>query len=103
MAITDLVLNTDKSSTDINNDKIIIRQSEKGLVLNATIKAKDGTNYDLSGKTVQFAENKDDAKLVLDDDVQIDSSNNGVIHYTLNQEVYSASGTAWFEINLLFM
>ena len=98
MAITDLVLNTDKSSTDINNDKIIIRQSEKGLVLNATIKAKDGTNYDLSGKTVQFAENKDDAKLVLDDDVQIDSSNNGVIHYTLNQEVYSASGTAWFEI-----
>ena len=98
MAITDLVLNTDKSSTDINNDKIIIRQSEKGLVLNATIKAKDGTNYDLSGKTVQFAENKDDAKLVLDDDVQIDSSNNGVIHYTLNQAVYSASGTAWFEI-----
>lgn len=91
-------MNTDKSSTDINNDKIIIRQSEKGLVLNATIKAKDGTNYDLSGKTVQFAENKDDAKLVLDDNVQIDSSNNGVIHYTLNQEVYSASGTAWFEI-----
>lgn len=91
-------MNTDKSSTDINNDKIIIRQSEKGLVLNATIKAKDGTNYDLSGKTVQFAENKDDAKLVLDDDVQIDSSNNGVIHYTLNQAVYSASGTAWFEI-----
>ena len=98
MAIPDLVLSTDKTSTDINNDKIIIRQSEKGLVLNATIKAKDGTNYDLSGKTVQFAENKDDAKLVLDDNVQIDSSNNGVIHYTLNREVYSASGTAWFEI-----
>lgn len=98
MAITDLVLNTDKSSTDINNDKIVIRQSERGLVLNATIKAKDGTNYDLSGKTVQFAENKDGAKLVLDEDVQIDSSNKGVIHYTLNQEVYSASGTAWFEI-----
>lgn len=98
MAITDLVLNTDKSSTDINNDKIVIRQSERGLVLNATIKAKDGTNYDLSGKTVQFAESKDGAKLVLDEDVQVDSSKQGVIHYTLNREVYSASGTAWFEI-----
>lgn len=98
MAITDLVLNTDKSSSDINNDKITIRQSERGLVLNATIKAKDGTNYDLSGKTVQFAENKDGAKLVLDEDVQVDSSQQGVIHYTLNREVYSASGTAWFEI-----
>lgn len=98
MAITDLVLNTDKSSTDINNDKIVIRQSERGLVLNATIKAKDGTNYDLSGKTVQFAESKDGAKLVLDEDVQVDSSKQGVIHYTLHREVYSASGTAWFEI-----
>ena len=98
MAITDLVLNTDKSSTDINNDKIVIRQSERGLVLNATIKAKDGTNYDLSGKTVQFAESKDGAKLVLDENVQVDSSKQGVIHYTLHREVYSASGTAWFEI-----
>lgn len=98
MAITDLVLNTDKSSSDINNDKITIRQSERGLVLNATIKAKDGTNYDLPGKTVQFAENKDGAKLVLDENVQVDSSQQGVIHYTLNREVYSASGTAWFEI-----
>lgn len=98
MAITDLVLNTDKSSSDINNDKITVRQSERGLVLNATIKAKDGTNYDLSGKTVQFAENKDGEKLVLDENVQVDSSKQGVIHYTLNREVYSASGTAWFEI-----
>lgn len=98
MAITDLVLNTDKSSSDINNDKITVRQSERGLVLNATIKAKDGTNYDLSGKTVQFAENKDGEKLVLDENVQVDPSKQGVIHYTLNREVYSASGTAWFEI-----
>ena len=91
-------MNTDKSSSDINNDKITVRQSERGLVLNATIKAKDGTNYDLSGKTVQFAENKDGEKLILDEDVQVDSSKQGVIHYTLNREVYSASGTAWFEI-----
>lgn len=97
MAITDLVLNTDKSSTDINNDKIVIRQSERGLVLNATIKAKDGTNYDLSGKHVQFVENKDGQKIIIDENVQVDSAP-GTIHYTLNSNVYSASGEAWFEI-----
>lgn len=98
MAIPDLVLSTDKTSTDINNNRITVRQSERGLVLNATIKAKDGTNYDLSGKTVQFADSKDGQKLVLDENVQIDSSKIGVIHYTLDKNVYSASGTAWFEI-----
>ena len=98
MAIPDLVLSTDKTSTDINNNRITVRQSERGLVLNATIKAKDGTNYDLNGKNVQFADSKDGQKLVLDENVQIDSSKQGVIHYTLHKEVYSASGTAWFEI-----
>ena len=98
MAIPDLVLSTDKTSTDINNNRITVRQSERGLVLNATIKAKDGTNYDLNGKNVQFADNKDGQKLVLDENVQIDSSQNGVVHYTLEKDVFGASGTAWFEI-----
>lgn len=98
MAIPNLVLNTDKASADINNDKIVIRQSERGLVLTANIRDKDGTNYDLTGKTVQFAEDKDGQKLVLDENVEIDTSKPGVVHYTLNKNVYSASGTAWFEI-----
>lgn len=98
MSIPDLILNTDKTTTDINNDKITIRQSERGLVLNVTIKSKDGTNYDLSGKHVQFSDNKDGQKLVIDENVQVDSSQKGVIHYTLNKNVYGASGTAWFEI-----
>ena len=98
MAIPDLVLSTDKTSTDINNNRITVRQSERGLVLNATIKAKDGTNYDLNGKNVQFADSKDGQKLVLDQNVQIDSSQKGVIHYTLEKDVFGASGTAWFEI-----
>lgn len=98
MAIPDLVLSTDKTSTDINNNRITVRQSERGLVLNATIKAKDGTNYDLNGKNVQFADSKDGQKLVLDQNVQIDSSQNGVVHYTLEKDVFGASGTAWFEI-----
>ena len=98
MAIPDLVLSTDKTSTDINNNRITVRQSERGLVLNATIKAKDGTNYDLNGKNVQFADSKDGQKLVLDQNVQIDSSQKGVVHYTLEKDVFGASGTAWFEI-----
>lgn len=97
MSIPTIVLNTDKNTSDISNDKITIRQSERGLVLTAVIKDKDGTNYDLSGKHVQFVENKDGQKIIVDENVQVDSAP-GTIHYTLNSNVYSASGEAWFEI-----
>ena len=88
MAIPDLVLSTDKTSTDINNNRITIRQSERGLVLNATIKAEDGTNYDLNGKNIQFADSKDGQKLVLDQNVQIDSSQKA-LYITLLKKMYS--------------
>lgn len=97
MSIPTIVLNTDKNTSNISNDKITIRQSERGLVLTAVIKDKDGTNYDLSDKHVQFAENKDGQKIIVDENVQVDSTP-GTIHYTLNSNVYSASGEAWFEI-----
>ena len=97
MSIPTIVLNTDKNTSNISNDKITIRQSERGLVLTAVIKDKDGTNYDLSDKHVQFAENKDGQKIIVDENVQVDSAP-GTIHYTLNSNVYSASGEAWFEI-----
>lgn len=97
MSIPTIVLNTDKNTSNISNDKITIRQSERGLVLTAVIKDKDGTNYDLSGKHVQFVENKDGQKIIVDENVQVDSAP-GTIHYTLNSNVYSASGEAWFEI-----
>ena len=97
MSIPTIVLNTDKNTSNISNDKITIRQSERGLVLTAVIKDKDGTNYDLSDKHVQFVENKDGQKIIIDENVQVDSAP-GTIHYTLNSNVYSASGEAWFEI-----
>ena len=97
MSIPAIVLNIDKNTSNISNDKITIRQSERGLVLTAVIKDKDGTNYDLSDKHVQFAENKDGQKIIVDENVQVDSTP-GTIHYTLNSNVYSASGEAWFEI-----
>ena len=98
MALQDLILETDKRINNINEDKIIVRQSEKGLVLTATILKPDGTKYDLSNHKVQFGESKDGDKIVIDEDVDIDSSNQGVIHYTMNKAVYAASGEAWFEI-----
>ena len=98
MALQDLILETDKRINNINEDKVIVRQSEKGLVLTATILKPDGTKYDLSNHKVQFGESKDGDKIVIDEDVEIDSSNQGVIHYTMNQAVYAASGEAWFEI-----
>ena len=97
MSIPTIVLNTGKNTSNISNDKITIRQSERGLVLTAVIKDKDSTNYDLSDKHVQFAENKDGQKIIVDENVQVDSAP-GTIHYTLNSNVYSASGEAWFEI-----
>ena len=98
MSIPVIVLNTNKNSINISNDKITIRQSERGLTLTAIVKDKDETNYDLSNKAVQFAENKDGQKIILDENVQIDSTSPGTIHYTLNKNVFSASGEAWFEI-----
>lgn len=98
MALQDLILETDKRISNINEDKVIVRQSEKGLVLTATILKPDGTKYDLSNHKVQFGESKDGDKIVIDEDVEIDSSNQGVIHYTMNKAVYAASGEAWFEI-----
>lgn len=98
MALQDLILETDKRINNINEDKVIVRQSEKGLVLTATILKPDGTKYDLSNHKVQFGESKDGDKIVIDEDVEIDSSNQGVIHYTMNKAVYAASGEAWFEI-----
>ena len=98
MSIPVIVLNTNKNSINIGNNKITIRQSERGLTLTAIVKNANGTNYDFSNKTVQFAENKDGQRIILDENVQIDSTSSGTIHYTLNKNVFSASGEAWFEI-----
>lgn len=98
MAIQELTLETDKRISSINEDKIIIRQSERGLVLTANIIKPDGTRYDLTNYKVQYAETKDGDKAVVDENVQIDSTKQGVVHYTLNKNVYSASGEGWFEI-----
>lgn len=78
---------------------ITIRDSGNKEVLEAYFLNHEGQPYNLENKTVTFMENKDGDKFVSDPNVQIINPNAGQIRYTLQSQVHSASGIAWFEIN----
>lgn len=98
MSIPILTLATDKNSTTVDADRITIRQSEAGLVINANIIDADNNAYNLANCKVFFGENKDGGKMVDDEDVEIVDRIGGQIKYKLNTAVYQESGDAWFEI-----
>ena len=98
MSIPILTLATDKNSTTVDADRITIRQSEAGLVINANIIDADNNAYNLTNCKVFFGENKDGGKMVDDEDVEIVDRIGGQIKYKLNTAVYQESGDAWFEI-----
>lgn len=98
MSIPILTLATDKNSTTVDADRITIRQSEAGLVINANIIDADNNAYNLTNCKVFFGENKDGGKMVDDEDVEIVDKIGGQIKYKLNTAVYQESGDAWFEI-----
>lgn len=98
MSIPILTLTTDKNSTNVDADRITIRQSEAGLVINANIIDADNNAYNLTNCRVIFGENKDGGKMVDDEDVEIVDRIGGQIKYKLNTAVYQESGDAWFEI-----
>lgn len=101
MSLTKITLSTNKSYLVINGDRRTIRQSEKGLVLKVELLNQQGASYDLTGKKLIFSENKQGGKIVIDDSsdaFKITDPLAGIFEYTLNKQVYSASGTAWFEI-----
>ena len=105
MSLETLTLPTNKSVTVINNNVRTLRQSEKGLVLPVIILDANGSAYDLTGKQIIFSENKTEGKIVVDDGTDSQSGKFEVVdakagrfNYTLQDQVYSASGEAWFEI-----
>ncbi|MDF7639927.1 BppU family phage baseplate upper protein [Lactobacillus sp. ESL0791] len=98
MSIPVLTLCTDKNTTSVDLDRITIRQSEAGLVINANLIDADNNAYNLNNCKVSFGENKDGGKMVDDDNVAITDAIAGQISYKLNAAVYQASGSAWFEI-----
>lgn len=105
MSLDLITLQTNKSISVVNNNTRVIRQSEKGLVLPVILVNTNGSPYDLTGKSLVFSENKESDKIVIDDGTgdaagkfQITDAKNGKFNYTLQEQVYAASGTAWFEI-----
>ncbi|OYR93296.1 BppU family phage baseplate upper protein [Lactobacillus taiwanensis] len=92
-----LQLNTNKNLASVKN--ITIRDSGNNEVLEAYFLNHEGQPYNLENKTVTFMENKDGDKFVSDPNVQIVNATAGFVRYTLQSQVHSASGIAWFEIN----
>ena len=92
-----LQLNTNKNLASVKN--ITIRDSGNKEVLEAYLLNHEGQPYNLENKTVTFMENKDGDKFVSDPNVQIVNATAGFVRYTLQSQVHSASGIAWFEIN----
>ena len=78
---------------------ITIRDSGNKEVLEAYFLNHEGQPYNLENKTVTFMENKDGDKFVSDSNVQIVNATAGFVRYTLQSQVHSAPGIAWFEIN----
>lgn len=95
---TAITLVTDNHTGNTNTDQIVLRQSEAGQSLQVTLVHEDGTLYDLTNCLVTFSENKNDGKMVSDDNIQNISAKAGTFTYPFNQAVYQTSGTAWFDI-----
>lgn len=98
IGVTAITLVTDNHTGNTNTDQIVLRQSEAGQGLQVTLVHEDGTPYDLTNCLVTFSENKDDGKMVSDDNIQNINAKAGTFTYMFNQAVYQTSGTAWFDI-----
>ena len=95
---TAITLVTGNHTGNTNTDQIVLRQSEAGQSLQVTLVHEDGTPYDLTNCLVTFSENKNDGKMISDDNIQNISAKAGTFTYLFNQAVYQTSGTAWFDI-----
>lgn len=105
MSLTQITLTTNKSISNVGDFARKIGQGERGQVLPVLITDANGAAYDLTGKKIVFSENKDSGKFVVDDGVGSDAGKitptdlkNGKFSYTLQEQVYPESGTAWFDI-----
>ena len=105
MSLTQIVLTTNKTTSIIGDYVRKIGQGERGQVLPVVITGANGEAYDLTDKKLTFSENKDSGKYVVDDGKDSRSgkfnftdAKNGKFSYTLQDQVYPESGTAWFDI-----
>lgn len=100
-----LVLQVNKISISPDKTYVKYNQNERGKVLDVTVIDNDGINaYNLTGKKIRFVDDKEDNKLILDDEADNPShftrTNDvqGKFSYTFHDLVYQCSGIARFEI-----
>lgn len=105
MSLAQIVLTTNKTTSNVGDYVRKIGQDERGQVLPVIVVDATGTPYDLSDKKIVFSESKDSGKYVVDDGKDsrsgkftLTDSKNGKFSYTLQEQVYPESGTAWFDI-----
>lgn len=105
MSLAQIVLTTNKTTSNVGDYVRKIGQGERGQVLPVVVTDANGAAYDLTNKSIVFSENKDSGKYVVDDGKASTSGKftltdpqNGKFSYTLQDQVYPESGTVWFDI-----
>lgn len=105
MSLAQITLTTNKTVSNVGDYVRKIGQDERGQVLPVIVVDTTGTPYDLSDKKIVFSESKDSGKYVVDDGKDsrsgkftLTDAKNGKFSYTLQEQVYPESGTAWFNI-----
>lgn len=105
MSLAQIVLTTNKTTSNVGDYIRKIGQGERGQILPVIVVDATGTPYDPSDKKIVFSESKDSGKYVVDDGKASTSGKftltdpqNGKFSYALQDQVYPESGTAWFDI-----
>lgn len=105
MSLAQITLTTNKTVSNVDDYVRKIGQDERGQALPVIVVDATGTPYDLSDKKIVFSESKDSGKYVVDDGKDsrsgkftLTDAKNGKFSYTLQEQVYPESGTAWFNI-----
>ena len=105
MANDHLVLQINKINISPDKSYVKYNQNERGKVIDINVIDNDGIDaYDLTNKKIRFVDDKEDNKLVLDDEADNPNrftrtnDSQGKFSYTLNDLAYQRSGIARFEI-----
>ena len=105
MANDQLVLQINKINISPDKSYVKYNQNERGKVIDINVIDNDGINaYDLTNKKIRFVDEKEENKLIIDDEADNPShftranDTQGKFSYTFHDLVYQRSGIARFEI-----
>lgn len=100
-----LVLQVNKINISPDKTYVKYNQNERGKVIDINVIDNDGINaYDLTNKKIRFIDEKEDNKLIIDDEADNPShftranDTQGKFSYIFHDLVYQRSGIARFEI-----